>query len=267
MSPSELQRLARRQLADYDSRSPGTIFADGRLSLTIEDAYRLQIETARLRQMRGEAIAGYKIGCVSQAVQRQLGVTQAVFGHVFESEIRPNEVILAESEFDHLGVEGEFALTIARDVKDPEVLRDAPLRYVSEVFSVIELHNYVFRGPKPYAAELIANNAVHAGIVVSETRAPAQGHEALDISVSIDGEQLGVAAVDPFSTLYELATILRGFGISLHQGDIVLAGSPLPLYRVSTGDRIEVRCPAVGEVGATVGASSASGTLSQLPGA
>ena len=75
-----------------------TMFADGRPSLTIEDAYQLQIETARLRRMRGETIAGYKIGCVSQVVQRQLGVTQAVFGHVFKSEIRPKRarIIIGE---------------------------------------------------------------------------------------------------------------------------------------------------------------------------
>ena len=46
-------------------------------------------------------------------------------------------------------MEGEFALTLARDVKDPEVLRAVPSRDVSEVFPIIELHNYVFRGPKP----------------------------------------------------------------------------------------------------------------------
>lgn len=69
-----LRRLAHRQLADYDARSPGSMFAEGDSSLSVEEAYRLQIEVARLRQERGEAITGYKIGCVSRTIQRQLGI-------------------------------------------------------------------------------------------------------------------------------------------------------------------------------------------------
>ncbi|MSV36341.1 MAG: hypothetical protein EXQ47_12205 [Bryobacterales bacterium] len=253
MTATELQRFARCQLADYDSRVPGTMFADGGGALTIEDAYRLQIETARLRSMRGEAIAGYKIGCVSPAVRRQLGLTDAVFGHVFQSEIRPNRSVLPNNEFDCLAIEGEIAVTLTEDVRDPEVLRDIPRQYVSAVFPIIELHNYVVRGPELHAVELIANNAFHAGIVVPETNKVGVGPEVLEISVAINGEQMGVASLDPFSTLYELAQLLRVFGISLRQGQIVLTGSPLPLYPVDEGDGISISCSTVGEVTAIVG--------------
>ena len=253
MTPAEMQRLARRQLTDYDARSPGGMFANGVGSLTVEDAYRIQIEVARLRRLRGEAIAGYKIGCVSQSIRRQLGVTHAVFGHMFEGEMRPDGAVLANKDFDHLGIEGEFAVRLAKDVSDPEALRDAPERYVSHVFPVIELHNYVFRGGKPSGVELIANNAVHAGAVVCETQVGAEDHQALEVSVSINDELQGAARLDPFASLHELAQRLSAFGISLRQGEIVLTGSPLPLYRVNAGDRIKARCPEVGEVAASVG--------------
>ena len=248
MALPKLQRLARRQLTDYDSRSPGAMFADGVGPLTIEEAYGIQLEVARLRRNRGEAIAGYKIGCVSQAIRRQLGVTHAVFGHVFESEIWPHGAVLANSKFDHLGIEGEFAVRLAEDIGDPETLRDAPQRYVREVFPVIELHNYVFRGVKPSAIELIANNAAHAGAVVCDTSVGAEGRQTLEISVSINDELQGNVRVDPLASLPELAQLLRAQGIGLRQGEIVLTGSPLPLFRVNAGDRIKVDCPEVGLV-------------------
>ena len=254
MIPAEIQCLARRQLADYDARMPGTMFADRGSTLTIEDAYHLQIESARLRSVRGEAIAGYKIGCVSDMMQRQLGVTQPVFGHVFASEIRSGPIVLSTKHFDHLALEGEFAVTLAADIPDPEVLRENPRPYVCEVFPIIELHNYVFRGPEPFAAALIANNAIHAGIVVPARRATAEGHETLKIAVEINGEQRGVASLDPLTTLFPLARLLHTFDIHLREGDIVLTGSPLPLYRVDEGDRVKVCCLAVAELEVTVGA-------------
>ena len=252
MSPVELEGLARRQLDDYDSHSPGMMFAEAGVSLSLADAYRLQIETARLREARGERVAGYKVGCVSETVRRQLGVEHPVFGHIFEGEFRQSGCALSEGEFDQLGIEGEFAVTLARDVLKPDELREDPGRFVGEVFPAIELHNYVFRGDGPAAVELVANNAVHAGNVVPEARSGAREVGELEIAVVINAEERGRAMVDPFATMYELAERLRAFGISLHSGDILLTGSPLPLYRVGAGDEILVSCPTIGEVTASV---------------
>ncbi len=80
-------RLARRQLADYDARRPGRLFADSAAALAVEEAYALQLAMAQLRRERGERVVGYKIGCVSPAVRRQLGGEHPVFGHIFESEV------------------------------------------------------------------------------------------------------------------------------------------------------------------------------------
>ncbi len=242
--------LARRQLADYDARCPGTIFADPEFNPSVTDAYRLQIATAGLRVDRGEAVAGYKIGCVSAAVRKQLNVEHPVFGHVFRSEIRNSPAELPADEFCQLGIEGEFALEIAEDVTGPESIPIVPQNWVRTIFPVIELHNVISRGPNPSAAELIANNAIHAGIVRAGAAKPDIG-ESVSISVTINGLEHGTAEVDPLSTLHELACLLAEYGISLRKGDIVLAGSPLPVYRISPGDTIQVDCPLVDSVCAT----------------
>ena len=82
LTEAAIEALARRQLADYDARCPGTIFADPEFNPSVADAYRLQIATAGLRVERGEAVAGYKIGCVSATVRKQLNVEHPVFGYV-----------------------------------------------------------------------------------------------------------------------------------------------------------------------------------------
>lgn len=252
LTEATVETLARRQLADYDARCPGTIFADPEFNPSVTDAYRLQIAAAGLRVGRGEAVAGYKIGCVSAAVRKQLNVDHPVFGHVFDSEIRTSPAELRPDEFCQLGIEGELALEIAEDVTDLESLRRAPLNWVRMVFPVIELHNVVSRGPEPSAAELIANNAIHTGIVRAGAVKPMIA-ESLPICVAINGAEQGTAEVDPLSTLHELACLLSDHGISLRKGDIVLAGSPLPVYRIDPGDTVQVDCPLADSVRATYG--------------
>ena len=61
----DLEELARRMLADYDARTPGERLGET-IDLTTVQAYALQAEIARLRERRGEAVIGYKIGCTSR---------------------------------------------------------------------------------------------------------------------------------------------------------------------------------------------------------
>src|SRR6185436_6214970 len=97
---TNLQDIARRQLADYDAHRPGTIFAEPGFSLTLAQAYQVQMLVAGLRESRGESVAGYKVGCVSDAIQRQLGIGEPVFGHLFASEAHRSGVSLDARSFD-----------------------------------------------------------------------------------------------------------------------------------------------------------------------
>ena len=37
---------------------------------------------------------------------------------------------------------------------------------IEGIYPLIEIHNLVFHGIEPYGAELLANNAIHAGVVL-----------------------------------------------------------------------------------------------------
>src|SRR5205814_3846674 len=118
MTASEILAIARRQLTDYDAHQPGRLFEDDSFRLTVDEAYAVQMQTASMRAARGEAIAGYKIGCVSETVQRQLNLDRAVFGHLFATELYHSGVVLKPSGFEGLAIEGEFAVRIAEDISD-----------------------------------------------------------------------------------------------------------------------------------------------------
>jgi 2-keto-4-pentenoate hydratase len=106
----DIERLAKRQLSDYDRHQPGGLFAGYSIPMTVDDAYALQMAVVRLRVERGEQVAGYKVGCISPVVQAQLGLDRPVFGHVFGTEIHASGVVLDPDDFDGLAIEGEFAV-------------------------------------------------------------------------------------------------------------------------------------------------------------
>jgi 2-keto-4-pentenoate hydratase len=248
-----LDGLAQRQLDDFDAHRPGTMFDESVPDLrTTSDAYRLQLRVARLRMARGERLAGYKVGCVSDVVRGQLAISQPVFGHVFTSQAYESGAVLSIDQFDHLAIEGEYAARIAVEIPDVVWLTEHFERAVETFFPIIELHNNVQRGKGNPAIELIANNGLHAGFVAPRSASllvPASAIPSESISVSINDEVVGTAGSmsfrgGPIESLVRLVEHLARSGKRLEAGQIVLTGSPLPLYPVSAGDLIEVKTSA-----------------------
>jgi 2-keto-4-pentenoate hydratase len=65
--------------------------------------------------------------------------------------------------YANVGIEGDFAVSLGRDLMQGITMDDLA-QSMTEVFSVIELHNVVFHSEPPQGHELIANNAIHAGV-------------------------------------------------------------------------------------------------------
>lgn len=252
-----LDRWAARQLADYDARVPGTLFADG-IVLSEYQAYELAAAVARLRQQRGETVIGYKIGCTSPRIRQQLAVDAPVFGRLFSTERSCCGAVLPMFSFDGLAIEGELAVELADDVPGDWTGAD-PLHYIASAFPVIELHNAVFRGGGPSAGELIANNAFHAGFVLPAatlrnlgTSAEAAFHGACSLTIRsgrILDSYAGPGLMEhSIHGLRWLAATLGQHGEQLKAGQIVLTGSLTGLIRIHAPCRISVEVPRLGQV-------------------
>jgi 2-keto-4-pentenoate hydratase len=197
--------------------------------MTIDEAYRVQ-------RQRADDLAGYKIGCASPVMQAQMGIDRPVFGRVYAAELHHTGETLSYAAYDGLAIEGEIAVRLGSDGT------------AASAFIVIELHHYAQRDAPWTAAELVASNCIHAGVILPETEPPlADPRHLLDepLSVYRNGELLGVACGSvlpggPLASLERLADHLAQYGEPLLAGEIVLTGSPLPLYRVAPGDRIDV---------------------------
>ena len=258
MAPAlNITTLAERMLEDYDSHNPGTVFAEG-LRLSITDAYRLQAQVAQLRERRGEQLVGYKIGCVCFENQQRNELSHPVYGRLWSTEQYSNDVDLATGSFANIAIEGEFAVTLRDDVK----LGNASIRTVAaavdQVFTVIELHNLVRRSDER-GPELIANNAIHAGVVRSTGVRPPQTSARTALSVECDGRNAGHWSNRrwPDDLLQEvpwLVAELAKEGVQLERGQMILTGAwgpPLPLAGRKDTERVEVFSTLFGSVAAS----------------
>ena len=241
--------LAARQLADYRARTPGTFFGEeGPSRLILDDAYAVQGEVAALRVAEGEPVAGYKVGCTGPNVREQFGMDGPIRGFLHETELHPSGAEISYASYANLAIEGELAVRLGEEA---EIVR---------VFPVIELHNYVFRSEPPTLQELVANNGLHAGVVLPATEGMQwRSEESLDgtLRVEINGttvEEGPMSGVPggPAGSVEWLRRNLAVYGLALRPRQLVLTGTPLGLYHVRPGDSVRVTAEQLGTVQATV---------------
>ncbi|CAN5277957.1 fumarylacetoacetate hydrolase family protein [soil metagenome] len=241
--------FAARQLADYRARRPGTLFAeDDHPDLTLGDAYTIQAQLATLRTAEGEPVAGYKIGCTGPGTREQFGMDGPIRGFLYSPELHSSGAKLSYRAYANLAIEGEMAVRLGEDAE------------ITRVFPVIELHNYVFRSKTPNLQELIANNGLHAGVVLpAADGAQWRGDEPLAgvLRVTINGEMVEEGPVSgvpggPAGSVEWLRGHLPEYGLTLRPRQLILTGTPLGLIPVRPGDSLCVTAEGLGTVYATV---------------
>jgi len=124
--------------------------------LEISEAYAVQDEVARLRVQDGERVIGYKVGCTGPGTTKLFGMKGTIRGILFDQEVLENVVKVDPNSFCNLAIEAEMAIKIGENGQ------------ILSVFPVIELHNFVFRAPDKSLSELIANNGLNKGLILSD---------------------------------------------------------------------------------------------------
>ena len=255
LSQKELDLFTNKILEDYDAKNPGTIFKD-KIKITNKDALIIQSNVSRLREKRGEQIIGYKIGCVSKDTQKKMGFTQPACGYLWKSELHASGVTLNKKDYTNPAMEAEFGVILNRDIKPELASFDYILQSIEGIYPLIEIHNLVFHGDEPYGAELLANNAIHAGIVLGpETKLPIEKIET-DLKLIYDNNIMDTWVnkkwpVDMLSEVDWLVKELTKTNNYLKKGDLILTGAYGFPVSINNKNLIEVTSSTFGDVKAT----------------
>ena len=255
LSEKELELFSNKILDDYDARNPGIIFKE-KIEITNDEALIIQSNVANLRKKRGEQLIGYKIGCVSKETQKKMGFTQPACGYLWKSELHTSGVTLNKKNYTNPSMEAEFGIILNRDLKPDLFSFDYMLDSIEGIYPLIEIHNLVFRGKEPHGAELLANNAIHAGVILgSETKLPSNKTET-DLKLIYDKEIIDtwVNKTWPYDMLSEIEWLVKEQSKKnnfLKKGDLILTGAygfPIP---INDKKLVEVTSSAFGSVKAS----------------
>ena len=231
-----LDVYAHKILDDYDAKTPSGIFKD-KISISIEDALRIQLAVTNLREKRGEEVIGYKIGCVSKDTQRKMGFTKPAWGRLWKNELYLDGVTLDKRNFANPAMEAEFGIVLNRDLTPELVNLDYILDSIETIHPIIEIHNLVFNGDPPFGAELLANNAIHAGVVMGKPTKANIKSEITDLKLIFDNEIIDTWSDKkwPHDMLSEVEWLVKEqdkIGNILKKGNVILTGAyglPIPI--------------------------------------
>ena len=236
LTQKEIDKFSKKVLEDYDSKNPGTIFKD-KIKINNDDALIIQSTVSKLREKRGEEIIGYKIGCVLKETQKKMGFTQPAYGTLWKNELHANGVSLNKKDYSNPAMEAEFGIILNRDLKLKNISLEYILDSIDSIYPLIEIHNLVFHGEAPHGAELLANNAIHAGVVLGPKNKLPNIDLLTDLKLIYDKKIIGTWSNkkwpnDMLSEVIWLVNEQKKIKNILKKGNLILTGAygfPVPI--------------------------------------
>ena len=224
--------------------------------LSIAEAYAVQDLVADMRVQRGEKVAGFKVGCTSEAIRSQFGLREPISGRLFRPHIHEEGTEIDWRNYVNCAIEPEMVLKIGVDLRGVGLPDDRLIDAIECVSAGIELHNFVFWFAPPTSQELICSGGIHAGLIVGDAKvSPGQlSFESEVFSVRKNGKLVTEAPASeimggPIHSLRWLVESLTERGSCLKEGSLVIPGSPVELTCINEDTKLSVE---VGDVGVLV---------------
>jgi len=255
LQANQIAELAELYLRAEQSATPAEPIRDRFPDLGEEDAYAVQAELVRRKEAAGARLVGRKGGATNPAAQANFGLSQAVYGALFDRGALVSGSAVEASALIHPRLECEVAFRMARDLAGPGVTPETALAAVAGAMAAFEVVDARTAGWAAKMPEMLCDNVFQARYAVSETLVPVGGLDLAAISVVLHKNGAEAARAtganvlgSPANALAWLANRLAEHGQSLRAGDLVLAGSLTPLVPVAAGDVVEATFDHLGSV-------------------
>lgn len=255
MTNEVVVRCIERLDSAYKSRSSIEALSEFQPSLSIDDAYEVQMQRVKVAVANGDIITGKKIGLTSKAMQDLLGVDQPDYGHLHQSMLAENGDVVELSKLFQPKVEGEIAFILKEDLVGPEVTVDDVLRATDYVVAAIEIVDSRVKDWKIKLADTVADNASCGMYVLGAEKVPLQSVNLKEVEMQLfkNGEKMnegkGTDVLgDPALCVAWLANKLSSYGVTLKAGEVILSGALSAAVNVTTGDEFVAKFTQLGEV-------------------
>lgn len=249
--------MARHMWAARQTRQNYANLPDTLKPTSIREAYAAQEEYWRLAEPVYGPVGGAKIATTTKVMQQLMGIAHPCGGAIFSRTIHQSPARIAKRDFVNLRLESEIALKLAADLPADKApwTAEKVVRYVAGAmvaYELIEDRNAVYAETE--ASSMIVENCWNGGVVVGamKTVTPSEVVGVRGVQ-SVNGQQSAEGhAEDPYATLAWLANLLAERNCALKAGMIVITGSLIPTFSISTGDSAVFTAHGLGEVAIAV---------------
>lgn len=249
------ERLAKHLASAWDKGigvEPVTKLAP---SLSIDEAYQVQLVTINNEIKSGKTITGKKIGLTSKAMQDSLGVGEPDYGHLLDSMVIDNGGEIPVKHVLQAKVEGEIAFVLKKDLVGPNVTSFDVLQATDYIVPALEIVDSRVKDWKITLADTVADNASSGLYVLGDTKTKVTDIDLKQIGMAfykndaLVNTGVGAAALgDPAKCVAWLANKLHTYGITLKAGEIILSGALSAAVPGNAGDVFRAKFADIGEV-------------------
>ncbi|WP_375386040.1 2-keto-4-pentenoate hydratase [uncultured Microbacterium sp.] len=245
-------------LGAYESGVPIAPLTAKLGTLSVDEAYGIQLHQVEAWLSQGREIAGFKVGLTSKAIQVQLGVDRPDFGHLFGDMILDGSSTIDLTRFISPRIEPEISFVLGSALAGPGLTIVDVINAVDYAIASVEIIDSRIADWKITLADTIADNASSGALVLGTTplRIDATDLGLIGCVLSRNGEVVATgagAAVlgHPLNSLLFLANSLGSLGRDLPAGSVVMAGALTAAVPIAPGDRFTATFAHLGSVSAT----------------
>jgi len=218
-------------------------------------AYDVQALVVADRIAQGHRVVGAKLGLTSEAKQKQMNVSEPLYGWLTaDMRIEPGEPLVVD-RFIQPRVEAEIAFLIGDDLEGADVGAADVLGATAAVMPAIDVLDSRYAGYSFTLPDVVADNSSSAGFITGSQLVDPTGIDLrlLGVVLEINGQVMATAAGaavlgHPASSVAWLVRALARRGEGLAAGMTVLSGACTAAFAVSAGDTVVARIDRLGTV-------------------
>lgn len=255
MTPQDRRQIAQRLVAAANSRTATTPVSDDVAGLTPEVAYDIQADVVAARVAEGHPIIGAKLGLTSAAKQRQMKVSEPLYGWLTSDMRIDHGQPLICGDFIQPRCEPEIAFRLGRDLVGPGVGASDVLAATELVFPAIDVLDSRFTGYSFTLPDVIADNSSSAAFVTGGSGVDPRGIDLRLVGVVLEHNGRLVATASgaavlghPAASIAWMVRKLSTRGERLVAGMTILCGALTEAVAVAPGDSIVVSIDRIGSV-------------------
>lgn len=247
--------VATELLACEAERRDRVSFLDEWPELDAETGYRIQAETLRRRQERGETVTGVKLGLTSKAKQERMGIDTPLVAWLTDAMVLRAGDPVPQHALIHPRIEPEIVFVMRDRLEGPGVTADRALTAVGEVRGGAEIIDSRYRDFRFAVGDVLADNASSGAYLIGDV---VVSHDELDLAaeavqVLVDGEVVHTATGadvlgHPAEALALAVNDLATRGLAIEAGWIVLTGGMSDAVFATPGSTVVCRFAHLGDV-------------------